>query len=139
MPELSPSLAHLYAVQIWQMKQQEVHGMAQKLLQADRVVHEQQLGWQWQGPDEDALLAGLHSPQASKALLGSKKRTAGQTGSATELAEDGGETEGVQGRSKTGHKHMHDRQHGCSLNNTQECVHDRQHRYNFWQLVQCVA
>ena len=82
-------------VQIWQMKQQEVHGLAQKLLQADRVVHEQQLGWQWQGPDEDALLAGPHSPQANKALLGSKKKTAGQAGSVAELTEDGDVTEGL--------------------------------------------
>ena len=63
-------------MQIWQMKQEEVHAVAHKLLEADRVIHEQQLGWQWQGPDEDALLAGpSHSPRT---LAGSKKKSASQ-------------------------------------------------------------
>lgn len=82
-------------MQIWEMKQQEVHGMAKKLLQADQVVHEQQLGWQWQGPDEDALLAGPHSPQASRGLQGSKKKTRAQQGSLAEATDDGETTEGL--------------------------------------------
>lgn len=64
--------------QIWQMKQEEVHAVAHKLLAADRVIHEQQLGWQWQGPDEDALLAGPHSPQATRTLAGCMKKTSSQ-------------------------------------------------------------
>lgn len=76
------------------MKQQEVHGLAKKLLQADEVVHEQQLGWQWQGPDEEALLAGPHSPQASKGLQGSKKKSRTQQGNPVEGTEDGETTEG---------------------------------------------
>ncbi|KAA6420207.1 MAG: coiled-coil domain-containing protein [Trebouxia sp. A1-2] len=63
---------------IWQMKQEEVHAVAHKLLAADRVIHEQQLGWQWQGPDEDALLAGPHSPQATRTLAGCMKKTSSQ-------------------------------------------------------------
>ena len=82
-------------MQIWQMKQQEVHGLATKLLQADQVVHEQQLGWQWQGPDQEALLAGPHSPQASKGLQGSKKKSRAQAGSVAEVTDDGETTEGV--------------------------------------------
>lgn len=76
------------------MKQQEVHGMAKKLLQADQVVHEQQLGWQWQGPDEDALLAGPHSPQASKGLHSSKKKSKTQQGSLSGASDNGETTEG---------------------------------------------
>ena len=69
-------------VQIWQMKQEEVHAVAHKLLAADRVIHEQQLGWRWQGPDEDALLAGPHSPtQGTRTLTGSRKKTASQKAS----------------------------------------------------------
>lgn len=72
----------LWLLQIWQMKQEEVHAVAHKLLAADRVIHEQQLGWQWQGPDEDALLAGPHSPtQGTRTLTGSKKKTASQKAS----------------------------------------------------------
>ena len=66
----------LDGLQIWQMKQEEVHAVAHKLLAADRVIHEQQLGWQWQGPDEDALLAAPNSPKAMHALTGSKKKSA---------------------------------------------------------------
>ena len=82
-------------MQIWQMKQQEVHGLATKLLQADQVVHEQQLGWQWQGPDQEALLAGPHSPQASKGLQGSKKKSRTHAGSVAEATDDGETTEGL--------------------------------------------
>ncbi|DBA94491.1 TPA: hypothetical protein ACH3X1_002082 [Trebouxia sp. C0004] len=63
---------------IWQMKQEEVHAVAHKLLAADHVIHEQQLGWQWRGPDEDALLAGPHSPQATRTLAGSRKKSSSQ-------------------------------------------------------------
>lgn len=75
------------------MKQEEVHAVAHKLLAADQVIHEQQLGWQWQGPDEDALLAGPHSPtQGTRTLTGSKKKSASQkasseVGDAEEMSE----------------------------------------------------
>lgn len=77
----------LFVVQIWQMKQEEVHAVAHKLLSADRVIHEQQLGWQWRGPDEDALLAGPHSPQATRSLAGSRKKSASQK-AGSEIAEN---------------------------------------------------
>lgn len=47
-------------VQIWTMKQEQVQAVAKKLLQADRVIHEQQLGWQWHVKDEEAMFAGPH-------------------------------------------------------------------------------
>ena len=75
-------------MQIWQMKQEEVHSVAHKLLAADRVIHEQQLGWQWQGPDEDALLAGPHSStQGARTLTGSKKKSSSQKAS-SEIGEN---------------------------------------------------
>ena len=77
----------LRVLQIWQMKQEEVHAVAHKLLAADRVIHEQQLGWQWRGPDEDALLAGPHNPQASRTLAGSKKKSISQKAS-SEIADN---------------------------------------------------
>ena len=64
------------------MKQEEVHAVAHKLLAADQIIHDQQLGWQWQGPDEDALLAGPHSStQGARSLTGSKKKSASQKAS----------------------------------------------------------
>ena len=78
----------VWAMQIWQMKQEEVHAVAHKLLAADRVIHEQQLGWQWRGPDEDALLAGSHSPgQSGRTLAGSKKKGTSQKAS-SEIGEN---------------------------------------------------
>ena len=76
------------ALQIWQMKHEEVHAVAHKLLAADQVIHEQQLGWQWRGPDEDVLLAGPHSPgQGGRTLAGSKKKGASQKAS-SEIGEN---------------------------------------------------
>ena len=37
-----------------------MQAVAKKLLQADRVIHEQQLGWQWQVKDAEAMFAGPH-------------------------------------------------------------------------------
>lgn len=82
-------------MQIWQMKQEEVHAVAHKLLAADQVIHEQQLGWQWQGPDEDALLAGPHSStQGARTLTGSKKKSSSQKAS-SEIGENEEMPEGL--------------------------------------------
>lgn len=48
--------------QLWRMQQQEACSLVQQLLAADRVIHEQQLGWQWQPPD-GSLLASPHDVQ----------------------------------------------------------------------------
>ena len=78
------------------MKQEEVHAVAHKLLAADRVIHEQQLGWQWQGPDEDALLAGPHSPtQGARSLIGSRKKSTSQKAS-SEMGDNEEMPEGQQ-------------------------------------------
>jgi len=38
--------------ELWWLQQEELTALTQKLLGASRVIHEQQLGWQWQPPDE---------------------------------------------------------------------------------------
>jgi hypothetical protein len=45
------------------MKEGEVASLVRQLLQADKVIHEQQLGWSWTPPD-DALFTPS-SPQVS--------------------------------------------------------------------------
>ncbi|KAJ9522775.1 hypothetical protein QJQ45_019817 [Haematococcus lacustris] len=40
--------------EVWAMKEAEVAAKVRQLLQADKVIHEQQLGWAWAPPD-DAL------------------------------------------------------------------------------------
>lgn len=41
-------------IQVWAMKESEVADLVRQLLQADKVICEQQLGWNWLPPD-DAL------------------------------------------------------------------------------------
>ena len=38
---------------VWEMNQQIVKELARKVLDADRIIHEQQLGWTWQAPSQD--------------------------------------------------------------------------------------
>lgn len=50
--------------QLWHLQQEEAVGLSKQLLAADRVIHEQQLGWQWQGPDE-AIFISPHDVHTS--------------------------------------------------------------------------
>jgi dynein regulatory complex protein 1 len=36
---------------IWIMNEEEAKGYVHKLMEADRIIHEQQLGLAWQSPD----------------------------------------------------------------------------------------
>jgi hypothetical protein len=38
--------------ELWRLQQEEAEALARKLLDASRVLHEQQLGWAWRAPDE---------------------------------------------------------------------------------------
>jgi dynein regulatry complex protein 1 len=38
---------------LWQMKEQTVVAMAKKVIAADKVIHEQQLGLEWRPPVEE--------------------------------------------------------------------------------------
>ncbi|GLC76023.1 DNA replication checkpoint protein Drc1 [Pleodorina starrii] len=46
--------------EVWGMKESEVAALVRQLLQADKVLHEQQLGWEWRPPD-DAVFTPVHS------------------------------------------------------------------------------
>lgn len=67
--------------QLWQLQQEEAEGLVKQLLAADRVIHEQQLGWQWQGPDESIFM----SPHEHRAVAGVTTATA-----AAGVSSDGG-------------------------------------------------
>lgn len=45
--------------EIWLMHEEDVNELVSKVLKADRVIHQQQLGWEWRAPDMSALL-GTH-------------------------------------------------------------------------------
>lgn len=45
--------------EVWEMNEQEVRGLMAKVLQADQLIHEQQLGHEWLPPKEEQLLQEL--------------------------------------------------------------------------------
>merc|ERR1712217_543023 len=45
--------------EVWEMNEQEVRGLISKVLEADRLLHEQQLGHEWLPPKEEQLLQEL--------------------------------------------------------------------------------
>ena len=49
---------------IWLMNEEEAKGLAEKLLKADKVIHEQQLNIQWEAPD--TLVKRLYKCMKSK-------------------------------------------------------------------------
>ena len=55
--------------QVWAMKEAEVAALVRQLLQADKVIHEQQLGWAWQPPDDALFLPASHQAHLSAAGL----------------------------------------------------------------------
>ncbi|KAG2426185.1 hypothetical protein HXX76_013166 [Chlamydomonas incerta] len=63
--------------EVWGMKEADVAALVRQLLQADKVLHEQQLGWDWRPPD-DAVFAPVHGDVAAAA--GATGGAAGATG-----------------------------------------------------------
>lgn len=47
--------------EVWEMNEQEVRGLMTKVLEADRLLHEQQLGHEWLPPKEEQLLQELET------------------------------------------------------------------------------
>ncbi|KAG1659692.1 hypothetical protein FOA52_004331 [Chlamydomonas sp. UWO 241] len=54
--------------EVWAMKEEEVADVAKQLLQADKVLHEQQLGWDWRPPNEAVFSVGGAGQQAEARL-----------------------------------------------------------------------
>mmetsp|Transcript_28105 Transcript_28105/g.72718 ORF Transcript_28105/g.72718 Transcript_28105/m.72718 type:complete len:672 (-) Transcript_28105:163-2178(-) len=47
--------------EVWGMNEEEVRGLNAKVLEADRIIHTQQLGLEWQEPRDDQLLQELET------------------------------------------------------------------------------
>lgn len=62
--------------QLWQLQQEEAVGLVKQLLAADRVIHQQQLGWQWQAPDEGVFISPHDLKPSSVATAGAAGATA---------------------------------------------------------------
>ena len=80
--------------EVWAMHEEEVSVMVDRLLAADRVIHEQLLGWEWKPPSKDVRGGGTVGPQATSAS--SRASTEGPS------SRMGGDTPGFSAtRSKT--------------------------------------
>merc|ERR1719311_1132940 len=56
--------------EVWEMNEEEVRGHIAKVLEADRLLHEQQLGLEWAPPKEDQLLQELETFSESGTATG---------------------------------------------------------------------
>jgi hypothetical protein len=67
--------------ELWHMQQNEACDLVQQLLAADRVIHEQQLGWQWQPPEEALFVSPHDVVQANPGAASAASTGAAPTGS----------------------------------------------------------
>jgi len=56
--------------EVWEMNEQEVARLMERVLDADRLLHEQQLGHEWLPPKEDQLMAELETFSESGTATG---------------------------------------------------------------------
>jgi hypothetical protein len=92
--------------QLWRLQQQEACGLVKQLLAADRVILEQQLGWQWVPPDEGIFVsphdvtthtgAGVASSAAAAAAAGVATLTISAAGAAEGEQEEGEQEQQMQ-------------------------------------------
>jgi len=57
-------------LEVWEMNEFEVRGLITKVLEADRILHEQQLGHEWLPPKEEQLLQELDNFSESGTTTG---------------------------------------------------------------------
>ena len=69
--------------EVWRMHEDLVAAKVKRVLDADRVIHEQQLGWRWRPPSDDVFL----KPDDLALLEGRKKRLAAAAAAAAANAE----------------------------------------------------
>lgn len=90
------------------MKEAEVAALVKQLLQADKVIHEQQLGWDWRPPD-DAVFTPVHGATEAASSAADKNSAAAAVvlekdadGNDIEAAVVGGEPVQESGSSEVG-------------------------------------
>mmetsp|Transcript_15177 Transcript_15177/g.29993 ORF Transcript_15177/g.29993 Transcript_15177/m.29993 type:complete len:663 (-) Transcript_15177:23-2011(-) len=59
--------------EVWSMKEEEVKRLLGTVLQADKIIHEQQLGLYWYPPNEEAVNAAFHEARMRARAVGKKK------------------------------------------------------------------
>ena len=69
--------------EVWAMHEELVAAKVRRVLDADRVIHEQQLGWRWRPPSDDVFL----KPDDLALVEGRKKREAAAAAAAAAAAE----------------------------------------------------
>ena len=69
--------------EVWAMHEELVAAKVRRVLDADRVIHEQQLGWRWRPPSDDDFL----KPDDLALVEGRKKREAAAAAAAAAAAE----------------------------------------------------
>lgn len=78
--------------EVWSMNEAEVAGLVRQLMQADKIIHEQQLGWMWRPPD-DSLFTSPHAEAAAAGASAHAREQEegededGQAAAANELSE----------------------------------------------------
>lgn len=71
--------------EVWAMKEAEVAKAVKNLLQADKILHEQQMGWQWRPPHESVFSL---IPAASNDKNEGEKQGEGEEGEGEEVNEE---------------------------------------------------
>ncbi|KAF6263341.1 sperm tail-domain-containing protein [Scenedesmus sp. NREL 46B-D3] len=93
--------------QLWRLQQQEACGLVRQLLAADRVIHEQQLGWQWAAPGEGIFVSPYDVAHSEPAMAGSAATAAGV---ATLTISATGAVEGVEEGEQEQQRHQQQQQ-----------------------------
>lgn len=72
---------------VWRMKEEEIAEVVKEVLMADKIIHEQQLGWYWLPPTEDVFLSPHNTQNAGETQEEPKDQVESAAGSEDE-AED---------------------------------------------------
>lgn len=73
---------------VWKMKEEEIAEVVKEVLMADKIIHEQQLGWYWLPPTEDVFVSP-HNTKNSGEIQEEPKDQAESTAGSEDEAEDG--------------------------------------------------
>ena len=65
---------------VWQMNEEGITELMRKVLQADKIVHEQQLGLNWFPPSEHIFQAGSQGSAAAARVTGAAEAGEGEGG-----------------------------------------------------------
>lgn len=70
--------------EVWEMNEQLVAELVRKVLQADKIIHEQQLGLRWNPPSDEVFISPWAAQQAAEAAKEEEEVTSSQEGETKE-------------------------------------------------------